>query len=74
MVDGDPERAQFQRGLRHTASSLLESQGVPPRVTMEILGHSTIATTMDVYTHVGDEAKRDAMAKLDARRHGQAGL
>ena len=35
---------------------------------MEILGHATITTTMDVYTHITDDAKCAAMAKLDPWR------
>jgi len=40
-------------------------QGVPPRVAMQILGHSNIATTMNIYTHVLDESKRAAAAGLE---------
>jgi integrase len=36
--------------LRHSAASLLLAQGVPPRVVMEILGHSQIGVTMNLYT------------------------
>lgn len=35
--------------LRHTCASLLLAQGVPPRVVMEILGHSAVEMTMNVY-------------------------
>lgn len=35
------------------------------KVTSEILGHSNLATTSDRYTHVLDEMKRAAMARLD---------
>jgi integrase len=41
---------------RHTAATLLLAQGVPARVVMEILGHSTIAVTQNVYAHVMPEA------------------
>ena len=39
--------------LRHTCASLLLAQGVDPRAVMEILGHSQLSTTTDVYSHVG---------------------
>ena len=39
--------------LRHTAASLLVAQGVPPRVVMEILGHSQIALTMNTEHRMG---------------------
>ncbi|WP_406077297.1 tyrosine-type recombinase/integrase [Micromonospora sp. NBC_00858] len=38
--------------LRHTAATLLLAQGVPARVLMELLGHSQIGITMNIYSHV----------------------
>jgi integrase len=52
--------------LRHSCASLLVAQGVHPRVVMEMLGHSTIAVTMNTYSHVLPQAQRDAAALLDA--------
>ena len=52
--------------LRHTAASLLFAQGVQPRVVQEILGHSRIATTLDIYTHLLPELHDEAAAKMDA--------
>lgn len=46
--------------LRHGAASLMAAQGVPARVAMEILGHSQISTTMNIYAHVAPEYGRDA--------------
>jgi integrase len=40
--------------LRHTAATLLIAQGQHARVIMEVLGHSQIAVTMNVYGHVMD--------------------
>ena len=37
---------------RHTAATLLLSEGIHPRVVMELLGHSQMRTTMDTYSHV----------------------
>ena len=51
--------------LRHSAASLLMSQGVHPKVVQELLGHSTIAMTMDVYSHVLPSMQQDAMSKLN---------
>ena len=50
--------------LRHTAASLLVAQGVPPRVVMEILGHSQIALTMNTYSHVAPEVSREAADRI----------
>lgn len=54
------------RLLRHTAASLLVAQGVPPRVVMEILGHSQIALTMNTYSHVAPEVSREAADRIAA--------
>ena len=39
-------------GLRHAHATLALSAGVNPKVVSERLGHSTIAVTMDTYSHV----------------------
>ena len=38
--------------LRHTCATLLLTKGVHPKVVSEMLGHSSIAITLDVYSHV----------------------
>ncbi|MCT9106105.1 site-specific integrase [Streptomyces mirabilis] len=50
---------------RHGCASLLFAAGVAPRTVMEILGHSQIAVTMNVYTHVSDDTRREAMSNMD---------
>lgn len=40
------------KGLRHTWATLALEQGVHPRVVQERLGHSTIAITLGIYSHV----------------------
>ncbi|MFJ7154475.1 tyrosine-type recombinase/integrase [Streptomyces sp. NPDC101118] len=50
---------------RHGTATLLTAAGVPPRVVMEILGHSQIAVTMNVYTHVVQETQREAVGHMD---------
>lgn len=51
--------------LRHSAATLLLSMGVHPKVVQEILGHSVISMTMDIYSHVLPTMQRDAMDKLN---------
>ena len=51
--------------LRHSCASLLVAQGVHPRVVMEILGHSTIALTMNTYSHILPAAQRQAADAMD---------
>jgi len=50
--------------LRHTYSTLLHDLGTPVKVQQTLLGHSSAATTMDVYTHPVSESERDAVARL----------
>ncbi len=38
--------------LRHTCATLLLSKNVNPKIVSEMLGHSTIAITLDTYSHV----------------------
>jgi integrase len=38
--------------LRHTCAALLLSKNVNPKVVSEMLGHATIAITLDTYSHV----------------------
>ena len=51
--------------MRHVAASLMAAMGVPPRVAMEFLGHSQIATTMNVYAHVAPEYGKEAMERVN---------
>ncbi len=51
--------------LRHTAASLLLSAGVHPKVVQERLGHSTVALTLDVYSHVLGSLQRNAADRID---------
>jgi integrase len=51
--------------LRHTQATLLLLQGVHPKVVSEMLGHSTINITLDIYSHVLPTMQRDATAALD---------
>jgi integrase len=37
--------------LRHTCATLLLSQGTHPKLVQELLGHATIAMTLDTYSH-----------------------
>lgn len=51
--------------LRHTCATFLLAQGVPPRTVMEILGHSSLDVTMNIYGHVMLEMQRDALRHVD---------
>ncbi len=51
-------------GTRKTCGSLLAALDVHPRVAMQILRHSKIAVTMEIYTEVPSSATRDALKRL----------
>ena len=50
--------------LRHTAATLALSAGVHPKIVSERLGHSSIAITLDTYSHVLPSMQADAAARL----------
>jgi integrase len=61
----DLPRIRFH-DLRHSHATQLLADGVHPKIAQERLGHSTITTTMDLYSHVTDTMQADAAARLDA--------
>jgi len=51
--------------LRHTFASLMLIAGVHPKIVSEMLGHSSVAFTLDVYSHVVGGLQKKAMEQLD---------
>jgi integrase len=54
------------RDLRHASATLHLMLGTDLRVVQEILGHTTIATAANVYTHVLEPTTRAAVERLGA--------
>ncbi len=52
--------------LRHTYATRLFEAGEDPKVIQTLLGHSTIAVTLDTYTHVMENIKRKTVHSLDS--------
>ncbi|GBG56056.1 site-specific integrase [Sporomusaceae bacterium FL31] len=50
--------------LRHSSASLMLKSGVDLKVSSQILGHSSIAITADLYTHVLKESKKEAAERV----------
>ena len=53
-------------GLRHTAATILLCQGIHVKVVSEMLGHSSIALTLDTYSHVLPHMQSEAAAAMDS--------
>lgn len=51
--------------LRHTFATRLFENDVPPKTVQTLLGHSDIATTLNIYTHVMKNTKDEAINKID---------
>jgi integrase len=52
--------------LRHTCATLLLAQGMHPRLVQELLGHATVAMTLDRYSHVMPGMGEQTAAAMDA--------
>lgn len=50
---------------RHTHASLMLKQGIHPKIVQERLGHATISTTLDLYSHVAPGLQKAAAAGFD---------
>jgi len=52
--------------LRRTFSSLCHTSAVPDKVTAELMGHANVSTTLNVYTQVVGESKRQAVQSVSS--------
>ena len=64
LAEAKLERRPFHIA-RHTAVSLLIAQGVPLKVVQEVVGHSFLSTTADIYGHLFDQAFAEAADAMD---------
>jgi integrase len=51
--------------LRHSCATLLLVQQVPMKYVQELLGHSTMKMTSDLYSHIVPEIRRETAAAMD---------
>lgn len=52
--------------IRHNYATMCWESGIDPYTTMRLMGHSSIKTTMDIYTHLNDRQLHNMAAKIDA--------
>jgi integrase len=52
--------------LRHSAATHMLAAGVHPKIAQERLGHSSVAVTIDLYSHVLPGMQADAVSRVDA--------
>lgn len=52
--------------LRHTAATLLLGEGVHPKIVSEMLGHSQVSVTLDIYSHVTPTMQAQAAAAMES--------
>jgi integrase len=52
-------------GLRHSHASHMLASNVHPKIVQERLGHSSIAITMDIYSHLMPNMQGEAAAAVD---------
>jgi len=50
--------------LRHTFATRALEAGVPAKTVSEILGHANVSTTLDLYSHVLLETKRNTINQI----------
>ena len=56
--------------LRHAHATILPQQGVHPKIVQERLGHSSVFTTLDIYSHVLPGLQEAAARKFDEGLEG----
>ena len=56
--------------LRHTAATMMLERGEPIKRVSEMLGHSSIAITGDIYQHIAPAGRRHAALTLGAALFG----
>jgi integrase len=64
---GLPEDVTFHH-LRHSYAALLIREGAHPKVVQALMGHSSIATTLDIYGHLFPGMGDELAARLEERR------
>ena len=63
LADAGVPHVRFH-DLRHSAATILLSMGVNVKIVQEMLGHSRVGMTLDVYSHVLPGMQEDAAERI----------
>ena len=55
----------YPHALRHTFATRCFEAGIAPKTVQKYLGHSSVAITLDIYTHVTKDKAKEDMNKLE---------
>ena len=66
LVEAGLSRETRFHDLRHTAATLLLASGVNVKVVSEMLGHSSVSITLQIYAHVLPHMQQSAVHAMDA--------
>ena len=58
----------YMHSLHHTFATRCIEKDVKPKVLQKYLGHSNLATTMDLYVHVTADVMHDEIEKLTDKK------
>jgi integrase len=51
--------------LRHSAATLLLEKGIHPKIVSDMLGHSQVGITLNLYSHVTPTIQKQAANAMD---------
>lgn len=60
-----PIKNIFPHALRHTFASIMYEAGVDAKTTQKLMGHASVKTTLDIYTHLTNEHVDEEVDKLN---------
>ena len=62
------------RIVRHTCATLLPGRNVNPKIVSEMLGHASIAITLDTYSHVLPTMQSEAAKAMEDALSSRVGV
>lgn len=50
----------------HTFASLCYAAGMQPKTVQTLMGHANYSTTIDIYTHIGEDFQKEEIDKFNS--------